>query len=54
MKWLVILLFAIASATALLWFESTERNYTAAQKTTLLVSSLPAWAFVLAIFAITT
>ena len=54
MKWLVILLFAIASASALLWHESTERNYTAAQKRALLVSSLTAWAFVLVLGAMAT
>jgi len=54
MRWLVILLFAFASMTALLWFESTERSYTAAQKTALLVSSLTAWAFVLVLGATAT
>jgi len=54
MKWLVVLIFAVASMTALLWFESTERNYTAVQKTALLATSLTAWALVLLLGAITT
>ena len=46
-KWLVISLFFMASLSALLWFESSERNYTPAQKTALLVTSLTAWTLVL-------
>lgn len=54
MKWFVILLFAVASVNALLWYESTERSYTAVQKTTLLATSLTAWALVLLLGAMTT
>jgi hypothetical protein len=54
MKWLVILFFAVASGTALRWFESSERYYTSVRKTTLLVTSLAAWALVLLLGAMTT
>jgi hypothetical protein len=54
MKWLVILLFAIAAVTALLWFESSERNYTLVQERTLLLTSLTAWTLVLFLAAMTT
>jgi hypothetical protein len=45
-KWVVILIFIIGALSALLWFESSERNYTPAQKMALLVTSLTAWALV--------
>jgi hypothetical protein len=53
-KWLVIVIFAIGALSALLWFESSERNYTPAQKTALLVTSLAAWALVFFLGAIVT
>ena len=54
MKWVVILVFAIAALSALLWFESKERNYTPAQTTALLVISLAAWVLVFFLGAIAT
>lgn len=54
MKWVVILIFIIAALSALLWFESKERNYTPAQTTALLVVSLAAWALVFLLGAIVT
>jgi hypothetical protein len=54
MKWLVISIFATASLSALLWFESDERNYTPVQKAALLVTSLTAWGLVLLLGAMTT
>jgi len=46
--------FATAFLSALLWFESDERNYTPAQKTALLVTSLTAWGLMLFLGAIMT
>ena len=54
MKWIVILIFAIAALTGMLWFESKERNYTPVQTTALLVISLAAWALVFFLGAIAT
>ena len=54
MKWVVVFIFAIAALTALLRFESTERNHTPAQKMALLVISLAAWALVVVLGAIVT
>lgn len=45
-KWLTIVVFAIACISALLYFESRERNYTSEQKTALLVTSVIAWVLV--------
>ena len=54
MKWVVMLIFVIAALSALLYFESKERNYTPAQKTALLVISLAAWALVFVLGAVVT
>jgi hypothetical protein len=53
-KWAVVFIFAVAALSALLWFESKERNYTPLQKTALLVISLAAWALVLVLGSIAT
>ncbi|MBV8840381.1 MAG: hypothetical protein JO000_27915 [Alphaproteobacteria bacterium] len=54
MKWIVIVLFAVAALSSLLWFESKERNYTSEQKAALLVISLVAWGLVAVLGAVVT
>ena len=54
MKWIVIVVFAIAALSSLLWAESKERNYTSEQTAALLAISLVAWGLVVVLATVVT
>lgn len=47
MKWLVLVFFAAAFVSSLLWLDSSERRFTPSQQTTLAAVAMAGWAIVL-------
>jgi hypothetical protein len=49
MKWLILIIFAVAFICSMGWYEATERNLTIQQKNSLGIAALVAWVLVLAL-----